>query len=163
MTEWKPVKDYEGIYEVSNRGDVRNVKTRRTLKHGRNKGYASVNLYIGERKYKTKKVHRLIAEAFIANPDGLPVINHKNGNKLDNRIENLEWCTQAHNIQHMIDEGLHSGRGGTHWNARLNEEIVRKMRSLRKAGRSVNEIARQFGVKANTASSAISGVTWAHV
>jgi hypothetical protein len=162
MIEWKPVKDYEG-YEISSRGDVRNVKTGRILKHGRNKGYASVNLYTGERKYKTKKIHRLIAEAFIDNPDGLPVINHKNGDKLDNRIENLEWCTQAHNIKHMIDEGLHSGKGGTHWNARLTDAIVLKMRDLRSAGRSVNEIAKQFGVKANTASSAISGVTWAHL
>ena len=162
MTEWKPVKDYEG-YEISSCGDVRNVKTGRILKHGRNRGYASVNLYTGERKYKTKKVHRLIAEAFIDNAEGLPVINHKNGDKLDNRIENLEWCTQAHNIQHMIDEGIHPGKGATHWAAKLNEEIVLQMRKLRAAGRSVNEIARQFGVRHNTASQAISGASWAHV
>ena len=160
--KWKAIEGYEGVYDVSDAGQVRNVKYGHTLKHGSNKGYPSVNLSVGG-KYKTKKIHRLVAIAFIDNPENLPVVNHLNGDRTDHRIENLEWCTQGHNVQHMLDEGFSRGKGNTHWSAKLTEEGVRQMRKLRDAGLSVNEIAKQFGVKHSTASLAISGTTWAHV
>lgn len=63
-------------------------------------------IILSNRGYKTRRIHRLIAEQFIPNPLGLPCVNHKNGNKQDNRIANLEWCTDSQNKQHAVDTGL---------------------------------------------------------
>lgn len=93
---WRPVVGYEN-YEVSSLGRVRNFKTEqiRTLEKTRN-GYLRVTLKINCIQYH-KLVHRLVAEAFIPNPYNLPQINHINENKLDNRVENLEWCNAKYN------------------------------------------------------------------
>lgn len=71
-----------------------------------NQGYARVGLYIGNYKAKTIKVHRLIAESFIPNLENKIDVNHINGIKTDNRVENLEWCTRSENLKHAFDNGL---------------------------------------------------------
>ena len=75
-------------------------------------GYYQCNLY-GEKK-RYKRVHRLVAEAFISNPLNLPQVNHKDGNKLNNNIENLEWCNNADNTQHGYDTGLYKYKSRSH-------------------------------------------------
>jgi hypothetical protein len=98
---WKSIEDYPK-YEVNEYGDVRNVKTGKLLKSFVNhRGYLRINL-----NGKSKFIHRLIAEYFIPNPDNKPQINHINGNKLDNRIENLEWTTNSENMLHAYKTGL---------------------------------------------------------
>lgn len=99
---WKPVIGYEGLYEVSNFGNVdslnynhTNKRKRRIQREGRG-GYMYVNLHKGG-KTVTKKTHRLVAEAFIPNPHNLPQVNHKDENKLNNRADNLEWCNSSYN------------------------------------------------------------------
>ena len=110
---WKPVKDYEGFYEVSNLGRVRS--TERTVTVYRNgktykwhfhqrilKQYADTSGYMTVDLHKQDggcqpKVHRLVAEAFIPNPYKYPCINHKDEGRIDNRVENLEWCTYKYN------------------------------------------------------------------
>lgn len=115
MTEeiWKPVLGYEGLYEVSSYGRVKSVdryvkacyeKYRlhkgKVLSPAKDRyGYLSVVLsYNG--KHKTITVHILVAQAFIPNPDDLPIINHKDEDKTNNRVENLEWCTAKYNMNY---------------------------------------------------------------
>lgn len=102
--EWRPIKGYEGLYEVSSSGCVRSLKRKTT--NGRilipvktNAGYYRITLSKnGERRNFT--VHRLVAEAFLDNPERHPSINHKNEDKGDNRAENLEWCTVKYNNEY---------------------------------------------------------------
>ena len=103
LTEWRPIEGFEGCYEVNAKGDVRSRKTGhyRLLKPKLNRktGYRFVILYNGETT-ATKTLHRLVAEAFLPNPDGLQYVNHINEDKADNRVENLEWCTPHYNNEY---------------------------------------------------------------
>lgn len=106
---WKDVKGYEGLYQVSNLGHVRSLKygKERVLKEGTDRdGYLHVGLCLNCCQ-KTYKVHRLVADVFISNPNNLPQVNHIDGNKTNNNVENLEWCTQKQNIHHAHNTGLH--------------------------------------------------------
>lgn len=89
--EWKIVKGYEGLYVVSNTGRV-SSKNGIMTQYDDTHGYMGVNLS-KKSKHKVGKVHRLVATAFISNPENKSTVNHLNGNKKDNSIENLEWAT----------------------------------------------------------------------
>ena len=108
---WKDVKGYEGLYQVSNLGNVKSLDrvvehekgnlTKRNLKGDILKirtihGYAYITLS-KDNKLKSYRVHRLVAQAFIPNPNNYPTVNHKDENRLNNRVDNLEWCTQKYN------------------------------------------------------------------
>lgn len=115
---WKDVKEYEGLYKVSNLGNIKALKKIQVFPNGGivireekllkpNKvknGYLNVRLYNGEQK--GYGIHRLVARAFIPNPNNLSQINHINGNKNDNRVENLEWCNASYNQNHALKTGL---------------------------------------------------------
>lgn len=109
---WKDIKGYEEYYQVSNLGKVRSLprfvngknnslvfRKGRIIVGGVMKYYKGVLLYKNNIR-KTVKIHRLVAEAFLPNPNNLPQVNHKNGDKLDNRVENLEWCSAHENNLH---------------------------------------------------------------
>lgn len=115
---WKPIKDFEEYYEISDSGEIRSLDRYVHFKHKDRfykgtikrtlinpKGYKFVKLYKNKKQY-TFTVHRLVALTFLEKPSYAQCVNHKNGNKLDNRVENLEWCTYAYNNQHAIDNKL---------------------------------------------------------
>ena len=107
---WRDIPGYVGIYQVSNHGRIKSLsrktknqysKTEHFLKPGLNKktGYMQVSLSL-DGKHKSYLVHRLVAQVFIPNPNNFPVVNHKNYDKTDNRVLNLEWCTQKYNLDY---------------------------------------------------------------
>lgn len=97
---WKQVNSWEGYYWVSNLGRVKNRYNKILALQLRANGYYQITLWKGKYINKTYTVHRLVAEAFIPNPDNLPQINHKDHNRLNNRADNLEWCTPKYNSNH---------------------------------------------------------------
>lgn len=108
MEIWKPIVGTKGYIEVSNEGRVRSLLRGepRVLKtQVDNKGYHRIRVTI-EREKMSYKVHREVAKAFIENPNNLPQVNHKNGNKSDNSVDNLEWVTNRENAHHAIENGL---------------------------------------------------------
>lgn len=116
---WKDVDGYEGLYKVSNLGRIKSfigwngrnfIQREKILNPCRQKGdrnyYRSVVNLTKNGNKKVWKVHQLVAKAFLPNPYNYPVINHKDGNPLNNCVENLEWCTYQHNIKHALENEL---------------------------------------------------------
>lgn len=144
MNLFKPIRNYEGLYEISNTGIVksmpkvigRRMKEETFLKSRISTyGYLMVTLCKNGKSFNAS-VHRLIAEAFIPNPDNLPCVNHKDGNKLNNAVENLEWCTYKENNIHAYKTGLHdpkkNGRSGKR-KPRTEEQKARISEKTREA------------------------------
>ena len=143
---WKDIPDYEGKYQVSNMGRVRSllkwyplqnryVQRVKILKNNvMSKGYLGVKLCKnGERTFK---VHRLVAEAFIPNPDNKPQVNHINGDKTDNRVENLEWCTSRENTEHSRITGLQLPTAVLQYD--LEGNFIKEWASIKEAQEATN-------------------------
>lgn len=103
---WKDVKGYEGLYQVSNAGRVRAFKSQAILKEQVDHRNRKKIMLHDKGKRKNCSVHRLVALAFIENPENYPEINHKDGNTWNNRVENLEWCNHSYNAKHAYHTGL---------------------------------------------------------
>lgn len=107
---WRAVVGFEGLYEVAQCGVIRNARTMRWLSPSvKDDGYTSVKLFKDGRGYQ-KSVHRVVAEAYIPNPESKPQVNHKDLNKKNNDVSNLEWVTQAENQSHAIRNGSNKTR-----------------------------------------------------
>ena len=139
----KQIPNYEGVYEIDEVGNIYSLPRKGTAFYKR-KISTKINKYGYEQcslmkngEMKTFLVHRLVAMAFIENEDNLPQVNHKNGNKSDNRVENLEWCTISQNTKHAFDNNL-GGFKKTVLNnlSKMNENSYRKV-VLTKVGETV--------------------------
>lgn len=174
---WKSVVGfdgyYEGTYEVSNLGRVRSID--RQLDNGSfakgqvrkilldSFGYPVVGLY-KKSKGNQRKVHRLVALAFIPNPENKPAVNHRDGNKQNNNIENLEWVTNRENTNHAyLNKLIVAAKGERNSQAKLTIELVNKAKELHALGWTYEAIGQVIGVKGLHVSRIIKGTRWGHL
>lgn len=160
---WKDIDGYKGKYQISNLGRVKSLKCNRerilkfTTMH---KGYHAVS-FDNYKNRKTFRVHRLVAQAFIPNPKNKPQVNHIDGNKLNNSINNLEWVSPAENIKHASDNNLLKGiKGELNYNSKLTREDVIYIRN---SNLPQIRLAEKFNVHRITISDVIHKRTWAHI
>ena len=158
---WKPIKGYEGLYEVSNKGRIKSLKrytnsknefgnikqnhNEKILKNNTMKtGYVMTTLY-KEGKPKSFFIHRLVAEAFLENPYLLPQVNHIDGNKSNNYVSNLEYVTNSENQKHAYDTGLKNAQ-------RVYESNRKPVRCITtgKEFDSIKEAALYYNIKSNS-------------
>ena len=136
------------------------------LKHRRNDdGYAVVTM--GSKKEGRRKecVHRLVAKYFLDNPNHLPEVDHKDNNRMNPDVHNLEWVTHEENIKRAYERGSHVGRavGEKNPRARLTDELVLLMRKLYKEGVTIQEMVEKYSYPWNTIGNAVKGITWKHL
>ena len=141
---WKDIEGYAGFYQVSNKGRIKSFRnqTERIIGGGINvDGYPVVRLGLENKKSVVIVIHRLVAKAFIDNPKNLPVVNHKDGNKKNNYVENLEWATIRENNLHAFKLGLMNNHNLQKQDS-LTEEELKYIRE------NYKPMDRSFGLKA---------------
>ena len=172
---WRVIPGSDGYYSVSDLGRVRSEPiqvTRVGRQRGRvltaypdTKGYPQFRMCVPGKAPRTMKVHRAVALAFLGPRPTECQINHRSGDKTDNRVSNLEYVTCRANVRHAWDHGLRRAeqtRGERCGTAKLNEDAVRHMRRLR-GQRTLAELAQEFGVSTTSVSSVLNRRTWKHV
>lgn len=172
---WKPVRCYEGLYEVSSLGRVRTLRPRGTCNGGSiprssdgilsdgmsEDGYRLVALYSADGKRKMHRVHVLVLEAFVGLRPVLMMAGHLNAVRDDNRVENLCWLTHRENVDQRTEDG-NTAAGEGHGRAKLTEAKVLEIRSMRGVV-TQKELARRFGVSKTSICFIQSGRNWPHV
>ena len=168
---WRWIRGYEGLYQISNYGRLKSFPRKGTGKEIKilrpklkKNGYLEISL----RKKGVRKsysIHRLVAEAFIPNPENKPHVNHKDGNKFDNYFENLEWVTQLENMEHAKNTGLIKS-GVENPNAKLTEEQVHQIRENyipfdKELG--IHALARKFNMSVLNMFKIINGKTYKNI
>lgn len=158
----KDIKGYEGRYAATQDGQIYSYYLRGFLSPKTDKdGYLMVCLQKdGIKEYK--QVHRLIAEAYIDNPKKLPTVNHVDGVKSNNSVNNLEWSSFSDNLKHAYKLGLRCNKGSNSPTSKLNEDDVREIRRLL-AKKDIKEIAEMYGVVPGTIYNIASSRSWKHV
>lgn len=150
---------YSDQYEVSSDGHIRNSKTGRILREFvGNDGYLRIQF-----DGKTRLVHRVVADVFLKNPFNLPEVNHIDGDKTNNSIENLEWCDRNHNLKHAYNIGLRSAKRTNNSRCKLSEEDVRYIKEHyipRDKEYGAKSLAKKFGVAHQTICAVTSGQNW---
>ena len=172
---WMPIKGYENLYEVSNLGRVRSLgrtihgkarngtdadrfyKGKTLTPQGDRNGYLHVGL-MKDGVVKIYRIHRLVAQAFIENPDNLPEVNHIDEDRTNNKMDNLEWCTHQYNNSY----GNKPAKGEKNGMARLTSEQITDIRERRKSGEMLKTIAADYGISINHVCNIAKGKRWSH-
>ena len=148
----KDVVGYEGLYKINSNGVVFNIKNKEIMPHFVNR-YKRVSLHKNNRM-RSYLVHRLVAIAFLDNVIGKTHVNHKNLNRSDNRLENLEWCTAKENTEHAANNGVALGRSKG-----KNGKIYLKIRDMLAEGMRIMDIKNALGTTYQTVSNIKYGVS----
>jgi hypothetical protein len=172
----KPIKGFEGLYEISDKGEVITLKkelptptTKYILKERKSKGYKNQQGYLvfdfRRRGGKCVLVHRLVAEAFIPNPNNYPQINHKDGNKQNNNVDNLEWCNNSVNQLHAFKNNLNKGNFEHHNSKLTYDEVIYIKNNYQKGvfGFGIRSLANKFNVCDSTIKQIISGKSYKNI
>lgn len=173
--EWRDIPGWEGFYQISNKGRVKSLERSFLDSRGGNRVYGEkiIKLVNNGQGYLcaslcwkgvqiTIRVHRVVAVAFIPNPDNKPQINHKNGIKSDNWVENLEWSTGSENIKHAYQMGLLSRKGEKHSHSKLTEKEVLEIRKNKDRLKGF-ELSDIYKVSQSVISEVRSRKTWKHI
>ena len=158
MEVWKTIQNYGGLYQVSNTGKVRDLKNHIKPVYKNNKGYECLSLYYNGKTYHPT-VHRLVAKAFIPNPNNYDQINHKDCNKENNSVENLEWCNQRYNY----DEGMKTfqySKNEEHYFAKLKNSDIPIIYELYKLGFTRATVAKIFNVRPSSLEAIEKGISY---
>lgn len=160
IEEWKPIDEFNGVYEISNLGNVRRLVKRgyKPVAHSLDgAGYPKVNPSYLNKSYN-RTVHRLVAAAFIPNPLNKPFLNHKDGDKTNYSVNNLEWCTRKENCQHAYNTGLNVPFMPV---STLNKEVAEQIRAEHMATNLYGkDLASKYGVTPSTINKVIRGELW---
>lgn len=166
--EWRPIDFTKGRHEVSSLGRVRLVQGSKMTgfapkvlsQRFTTNGYKKVAVYCGGR-YKTCLVHRLVALAFLPQPPGMDTVNHKDLDKTNNAVTNLEWSTMSANNRHAMRNGLRHAATNPKRAHKLTSEKVAMIRALARDGLRTGIIAERFGISGTVARRVINGTSWA--
>ena len=153
---WEP---YSEKYEVSTDGHIRNAKTKRVLREFQGKDRYLRTQFDG----KTRLIHRTIAQVFIPNPQNLPEVNHKDGNKTNHTVDNLEWCTRNENLRHAYAHGLRTSKGISNARCKLTSDDVSYIKEHYIRGDKeygAKALSAKFGVAHQTICAVVSGQNW---
>lgn len=156
---WRNIDGYKGVYQVSSLGRIRSFKNKETriLKQRINsRGYLYINLSENA-KYKSYTVHRLVAIAFLGKSN--LTVNHKNGNKLNNTIENLEWITDLDNRKHAKENNL-TAKGERNGRHKLTLFSVKLLRYKYKNGKSIRSLSREFNISRSVITKIVNNISW---
>ncbi len=159
MEVFKQIKNYEGYYEVSNYGRVRSTSYKGTkILKPQGLRYLHVILCVNQKK-EIKLVHRLVAETFLLNKDNKAQVNHKDGNKHNNHVSNLEWCTSEENNLHAYNNNL-LNRYENRPQAKLTKEKVLEIPKYIKQGATTDDLAKLFNVSRRCIDNIFGGKNW---
>ena len=167
---WKDVVGYEKYFQVSNNGKIWSKRTNKILKLAVNSGgYSYFGTIIGGKNgiNKTFIIHTLVAKHFITHVKGKSHVNHKDGNKINNHVDNLEWCTPKENMQHASLNGFLNNSKGEYasW-SKFTESQVLEIRKIHKSGCRINgarALARKYNVTKGSIDQIIKRKTWKHI
>lgn len=165
MEQWADLElpDY-GTIRVSDTGKIFSYKAKRELYQRRNSdGYMSIHIHHLDQTEHEYKTHRLVAMAFIPNPENKPEVNHLDGSRDVNLASNLEWVTRPENNRHKFVIGNDSNVGIRNPRAKLDDEKVREIRKLYENGMSMYAIAKSLGLGWQTINHVVKRTTWSHV
>lgn len=159
---WEHIFNYENLYLISKKGEVYSIRNKKILKPYCPNGYLQIELNKNG-KHKKYLIHRLVAQTYLPNKNDLPCVNHKDGNKLNNDVSNLEWCTYSENMIHASNHKLLKAVGENQHSSKLKKEDVKYIKSVYKKGDLTygsSALGKKFNVDHKTIFAIVNGKTW---
>lgn len=157
------IKNYYGLdYEIFENGEIFGLKRGKISQRKNKDGYMEVTLGTSENRHSRVKVHRVIADAFIPNPNNLPEVNHKDYDRSNNRSENLEWCSHLDNIKYSSTKGRfkNTKSGENNGRSKLTTSIVSKIREEYNNNTKISVLSKKYGIPYSTIFNIVHNKTW---